>query len=75
MSVALIQEKRRFLMNLQKSAAEKTLRSASNNKYNAVRIDKDSTLADKTVALKELVKDVEKLTRKNQSVTIIVVSD
>jgi hypothetical protein len=48
-SVALIQEKRRFLMNLQKSAAEKTLRSASNNKYNAVRIDKDSTLADKTL--------------------------
>jgi len=62
-------------MHLQKSAAEKTLRSASNNKDNAVRIDKDSTLADKTVALKELVKDVEKLTRKNQSVTIIVVSD
>ena len=62
-------------MHLQKSAAENTLRSASNNKYNAVRIDKDSTLADKTVALKELVKDVEKLTRGNQSVTIIVVSD
>ena len=39
-------------MHLQKPAAEKTLRSASNNKYNAVRIDKDSTLADKTVALK-----------------------
>ena len=62
-------------MHLQKPAAEKTLRSASNNKYNAVRIDKDSTLADKTSVLKELVKDVEKLTRKNQSVTIIVVSD
>ena len=75
MSVALIQEKRRFLMNLQKSAAEKTLRSASKNKYNAVRIDKDATPADKSSELKELVRDVEKLTRRNQSVTIIVVSD
>ena len=62
-------------MRLQKTAALKTLRSASNNKYNAVRVDKDATPADKSFVLKEVVKDIEKLTRRKQSVTIIVVSD
>ena len=62
-------------MNLQKSAAEKVLRSASNNKYNAMRIDRDAMPTDKSSVLKEVVRDVEKLTRRNQSVTIIIVSD
>lgn len=62
-------------MNLQKSAAERMLRLASNKKYNGVRIDKDAMPADKSSELNKLVKNVEKLTRKNQSVTIIVVSD
>lgn len=62
-------------MNIQKTAAEKTLRTAPSNKFSAVRIDKDSTPADKTTALKEVVKDVERLTKKNQSVTVILVTE
>ena len=48
-------------MNLQKSAAERMLRLASNKKYNGVRIDKDAMPADKSSELNKLVKNVEKL--------------
>ena len=63
-------------MKIQKSAAAKTLLSATSNRFSAVRIDKDSTPDDKRIALREVVRDVEKLTRKsNQSVTVILVTD
>ena len=62
-------------MHLQKSAAEKIVKSATRNNYSAVRIDKDSTLEYKALAQREIVKDVEKLIRKNRSVTIIVITD
>lgn len=62
-------------MNLQKNVAEKTLKSASNNKVNAVRIYKDATASDKSQVLKDVAKDAEALIKKNRTVTVIVISD
>lgn len=62
-------------MNIQKTAAEKKLRTAPSSKFSAVRIDKDSTAEEKNLAVRELMRDLENLNRKNQSVTVILVND
>jgi hypothetical protein len=62
-------------MNLQKNAAEKALKFAPISKYSAVRIDKNATSSDKTTLLKEVIRDIEKITKSQQSVTLILVTD
>tara|TARA_B110000908_G_scaffold75173_1_gene90524 strand:+ start:826 stop:1014 length:189 start_codon:yes stop_codon:yes gene_type:complete len=61
-------------MNLQKSAAEKSLRYAQNNKFKAVRLDADATTIDRKDLSRAVIKDIEQLTKRNTSVTIIVIN-
>jgi hypothetical protein len=60
-------------MNIQKSAAEKSLRYAQNKKFKAVRLDADATTIDRKELSRAVIKDIEQLTKRNTSVTIIVI--
>lgn len=62
-------------MNIQKSAVEKSLRSSRNTDLQASRIDKDLLPAEKTKALREVVRQLEKQLKRNRDLLIVVIPE